>query len=275
MIFAVLSMFLCAKEREKGLSSKEAMSGIKIEEVVSTLRKERVAAHSHVKGLGLDAAGVAKPNADGFVGQSSAREAAGMTDSFRKFDFGMGSALISGCGQYCFRITRKLSSSTKQACFILLHPTKARLEEDDAQIAKCMGFARRWGCGKLVVVNLFAYRATDPKQLRVVDFPEGYRNFEHVDRAVRETLYPPRTAGSAVAAWGPLGRYRNQDQRIMQMFDGSPAPTCHVRRKVWPLNALRLTRDGDPGHPRYIPYDAPLTDYTGRPNAEPAKARAV
>lgn len=53
------------------------MSNIKIEEVVSTTKKERVAAHSHVKGLGIDAKGIAIPVADGFVGQIDARTAAG------------------------------------------------------------------------------------------------------------------------------------------------------------------------------------------------------
>lgn len=55
------------------------MSGIKIEEVVSTTRRERVAAHSHVKGLGLNEHGeVAADFADGFVGQEKAREATGV-----------------------------------------------------------------------------------------------------------------------------------------------------------------------------------------------------
>ncbi|CAG9582227.1 putative ruvb-like 1 DNA helicase [Leishmania major strain Friedlin] len=54
------------------------MSGIKIEEVISTTKKERVAAHSHVKGLGLNPDGTTKHIADGFVGQEKAREAAGI-----------------------------------------------------------------------------------------------------------------------------------------------------------------------------------------------------
>lgn len=54
------------------------MSGIKIEEVVSTTKKERIAAHSHVKGLGLNPDGTPKPQTDGFVGQEKAREAAGI-----------------------------------------------------------------------------------------------------------------------------------------------------------------------------------------------------
>src|SRR3989338_6164424 len=55
------------------------MSGIKIEEVVSTTKTERIAAHSHFKGLGLDEHGVPKANGnDGLVGQTAAREAAGL-----------------------------------------------------------------------------------------------------------------------------------------------------------------------------------------------------
>lgn len=54
------------------------MATIKIEEVVSTNKKERVAAHSHVKGLGLNIDGSAKQRTDGFVGQAKAREAAGI-----------------------------------------------------------------------------------------------------------------------------------------------------------------------------------------------------
>eukprot|EP00758_Cryptobia_borreli_P015268 Tbor_TRINITY_DN6006_c0_g5::TRINITY_DN6006_c0_g5_i2::g.11280::m.11280/K04499/RUVBL1, RVB1, INO80H; RuvB-like protein 1 (pontin 52) len=50
---------------------------IKIEEVASTTKQERVAAHSHVKGLGLKKDGTAIDTAAGFVGQKEAREAAG------------------------------------------------------------------------------------------------------------------------------------------------------------------------------------------------------
>ena len=45
-----------------------------IEEVVSTARTQRVAVHTHIKGLGLDEAGVARPVAAGLVGQERARE---------------------------------------------------------------------------------------------------------------------------------------------------------------------------------------------------------
>ena len=47
---------------------------MKIEEVKSTTKTQRIAAHSHVKGLGLDENGIALPISAGLVGQEAARE---------------------------------------------------------------------------------------------------------------------------------------------------------------------------------------------------------
>lgn len=47
---------------------------MKIEEVKSTSKTQRIAAHSHVKGLGLDESGQALPTGSGLVGQEMARE---------------------------------------------------------------------------------------------------------------------------------------------------------------------------------------------------------
>ena len=51
---------------------------MRIEEVASTAKQSRVAAHTHIKGLGLAADGSALPAAAGFVGQAAAREACGI-----------------------------------------------------------------------------------------------------------------------------------------------------------------------------------------------------
>jgi RuvB-like protein 1 (pontin 52) len=47
---------------------------MKIEEVKSTTKTQRIAAHTHVKGLGLNESGIAIPIASGLVGQEAARE---------------------------------------------------------------------------------------------------------------------------------------------------------------------------------------------------------
>lgn len=47
---------------------------MKIEEVKSTVRTQRIAAHSHIKGLGLDENGLPLQIGAGLVGQKNARE---------------------------------------------------------------------------------------------------------------------------------------------------------------------------------------------------------
>jgi RuvB-like protein 1 (pontin 52) len=47
---------------------------MKIEEVQSTTKVARIAAHTHIKGLGLDDQGRATPFGAGLVGQEKARE---------------------------------------------------------------------------------------------------------------------------------------------------------------------------------------------------------
>lgn len=67
---------------------------MKIEEVKSTVRIQRIAAHSHVKGLGLDESGVPIHTASGLVGQESAREAAGIAVDLIKNKKMAGRALL-------------------------------------------------------------------------------------------------------------------------------------------------------------------------------------
>jgi len=47
---------------------------MRIEEVKSTQRTQRIAVHTHIKGLGLDDTGAAQPVSSGLVGQQKARE---------------------------------------------------------------------------------------------------------------------------------------------------------------------------------------------------------
>merc|ERR1712093_217990 len=69
-------------------------STMKIEEVKSTTKAQRVAVHTHVKGLGLDEKGSAQQCAAGLVGQEKAREAAGVVVDMIKSKKMAGRALL-------------------------------------------------------------------------------------------------------------------------------------------------------------------------------------
>ncbi|KAG3199656.1 RuvB-like 1 [Phytophthora cactorum] len=67
---------------------------MKIEEVQSTAKAQRIASHTHVKGLGLEADGTALPIGSGLVGQEKAREAAGLVVELIKSKKMAGRALL-------------------------------------------------------------------------------------------------------------------------------------------------------------------------------------
>ena len=72
-------------------------------------------------------------------------------------------AVISACGRYRYLLTRRVGPGTRAVTFIMLNPSTADATRDDPTIRRCIGFARSWGIGGVDVVNLFAFRATEPR----------------------------------------------------------------------------------------------------------------
>ncbi len=158
------------------------------------------------------------------------------------------SAVISECGRYRYLLTRRLGHGEKVATFIMLNPSTADAERDDATIRKVSALARRWGGGELRVVNLFAYRATHPGDLKRADDPVGPDNAAWLARTVGACR------GPVVCAWGVHGAYLDQDLAVLRLLDG-----LRVARL-----ALGVTKDGHPRHPLYVPSAAPLLPFAGR-----------
>ena len=67
---------------------------MKIEEVKSTNKEQRIAFHSHIKGLGLNSEGYVEGSGSGLVGQERAREAAGLVVDLIKSKKMAGRALL-------------------------------------------------------------------------------------------------------------------------------------------------------------------------------------
>lgn len=151
---------------------------------------------------------------------------------------GNSGAIISACGLYRYRLSRYWSTG-KTAVFVMLNPSTADATQDDPTIRRCIGFARREGCGGLVVVNLFAFRATSPDDMKAAADPVGPENDAHI-RAVTSAA-----DGPVIAAWGAHGSHGGR--------------AAHVRGLIGaPLWCLSKTKAGAPGHPLYIKGDAPL-----------------
>src|SRR5438309_1547537 len=90
------------------------------------------------------------------------------------------SATISNCQQYRYRLSRCWDESLPACMFIMLNPSTADAKVDDRTIKRCMAYARAWGYGKLYVGNLFAFRATKPKNMKAASDPVGPNNHHHL-----------------------------------------------------------------------------------------------
>jgi hypothetical protein len=154
-------------------------------------------------------------------------------------------AILSLCGTYRYLLTRTWDANRSPACWVMLNPSTADATQDDPTIRRCVGFARDWGCGGIVVVNLFAFRATDPAALRTAPDPIGPDNDNHIRRAV--------TIGGAtvVCAWGAHGTLLGRGRSVADLIRSlGVVPQC-----------LGTTRDGQPRHPLYVPSARALEAY--------------
>lgn len=148
-----------------------------------------------------------------------------------------GAALISPCGQYRYWLTRRWSEGPC-VVFVGLNPSTADASVDDPTIRRCIAFAKAWGCGSLAMVNLFAFRATQPADMFAAADPIGPDNDTWIRTASASAL-------GTVEAWGAHGGFLGRDVRVREL----------LQRRHY----LRLTKDGHPGHPLYLPgYITPM-----------------
>ncbi len=150
-------------------------------------------------------------------------------------------AVVSDCQQYRYSLGRRWSDGTT-CLFVMLNPSTADATVDDPTIRRCIGFARREGCGALEVVNLYALRATDPKELQRHAAPRGPQSDQYVARAIAHC------DGPIICAWGADPAARSvQGDMIGLIQRAGRIPMC-----------LGTTKAGMPRHPLYLPKDAPL-----------------
>ena len=152
-------------------------------------------------------------------------------------------ATISPDGIYRYALTRRWDSTKGLVRWIMLNPSTADATVDDPTIRRCMGFARSWGFGGILVHNLFALRATDPRELKRHPDPVGPHNNAHL-------ADPQASRLPTVCAWGAHGALNGRADAVLDLLRRAGAkPTC-----------LGLTKAGHPRHPLYLPASAELSD---------------
>jgi len=152
-------------------------------------------------------------------------------------------AIFDVNGRYRYSLWRAWSPYYPRIVFVLLNPSTADEQRNDPTIRRCIGFARAWHFGSMEVVNLFAYLATDYRELFKVSDPIGQGNNRFLLQAVER-------CSTVVLGWGTRGTFLSRDRQVIQMF---------VRKKD--VYCLGLTKDGQPRHPLYIQGDTNLEPF--------------
>lgn len=158
----------------------------------------------------------------------------------------MRSALISECGRYRYQLRRRWASGPR-VCFVMLNPSAADGTHDDPTIRRCISFAKSWGLAGIAVVNLFAWRATDSRELwQLGGIPEenesraiGPENDECIRKMAERSAL-------VIAAWGANKATRVYPRRVDRVLAILHMANDNVAH-------LGLTKDGHPRHPLYVP----------------------
>jgi hypothetical protein len=124
----------------------------------------------------------------------------------------------------------------------MLNPSTADAEHDDPTIRRCVSFANRLGHGSLRVINLFAWRATNPRELTEVQDPIGPDNDVWIEKEAA-------AAGIIIAAWGA------------NAVGERPAKVMELLRRHGPVYCLGMTTKKAPRHPLYLSSLATLMPY--------------
>lgn len=143
-------------------------------------------------------------------------------------------ARLSRCRRYRYALWRTWDDTLPRVLFIGLNPSTADETSDDPTLVRCMNYAKAWGYGGVCTGNLFAFRATDPRDMKRAHRdgldPLGPENDRWLEKLAAE-------AELAVAAWGNDGAWLDR--------------SAQVRKLLPELHCLKLNRSGEPAHPLY------------------------
>jgi hypothetical protein len=148
-------------------------------------------------------------------------------------------AKLSDCQKYRFSLIRVWDESKPTILFIGLNPSTADAEKDDPTIKKLITYTKAWGYGGFEIVNLFAFRSSDPKYLiglNSTPIAVGSGNANYLKQAASNHTM-------IVCMWG------NQAKEISETITELWAQYFKGRG----AHCFKLNRDGSPAHPLYLP----------------------
>lgn len=162
-------------------------------------------------------------------------------------ELGEDTAVFSPCQTYRYFLRRDWDDG-RCIAWLMLNPSTATATVNDPTIRKCIGFSKRWGYARLIVVNLFALRSTDPRGLARNTDPVGPENDYWIAQAANESR-------EVVCAWGCMQHLTGK------LADRVPHVSGIVSKLDKPLTCLGYRKDGTPRHPLMVAYETPRVEF--------------
>lgn len=173
-------------------------------------------------------------------------------------------AELSPDGIYRWTLGRELVGSGKPlAIFCLLNPSKADAEKEDATTRRLWRFAMELGYGGYMLINMFAFRATSPRDLYDATDPVGPENQEWIFRVLRDERSRRQQLDDyendvvpvhVICGWGNHGALMGQDQTFLGWMMSPELLDVE-------LQCFGLTKENQPKHPLYLPATARTTKW--------------
>lgn len=154
-------------------------------------------------------------------------------------------ALFSDDFAYRYRLHREWNPARSTCTFLMLNPSAANAVKLDPTVRRCIGFAKREGCGRLEVVNVFAWIDSDPNGLLKADDPIGPDNDAHIVDACQHSRI-------VIAAWSYWAISLGNRQAAVENL---------IAPYLYKTYVLGRNMDGTPRHPLYMAKTAPLIPY--------------
>lgn len=129
-----------------------------------------------------------------------------------------------------YALWRTWDSTKGVAMFVCLNPSTADETKNDPTVSRCIKYAKKWGYGGMIMSNIFAFRATDPDNMKAAADPVGPENDEWLIKLSKES-------NILIAAWGNHGEFMERGKQVLKMFDS--------------LHSLAINGTGHPKHPLY------------------------
>lgn len=146
----------------------------------------------------------------------------------------LSTAIFSDCRRYRYDLMRRWNTEGRKIVFIGLNPSTADEETNDPTVTRCMRWAYRWSYSEMHMLNIFAYRSTDPKQLDKVIDPVGSETDRYISQECED-------AETVICCWGNWGKYLDRGQEARYLLN-------HL--ELW---CFDITKLGQPKHPLYLP----------------------